>query len=217
MTLETQFHSTFFLFQYQRPILSSASNTMMQLDCESQRRVFTTTEMSNGPHQSRAQPALPPSAPSQVCTHSHAPGKGWHHETQCKANSAATWKTLSPQELSCVPHQNQPCCDSWLSHRREPSWPLGHCGWPPLSAAFLLQGIRADSPQEYHSRTQLSVHEWGFKAGIPKWWCWLCKPFLPRIFVSECGLTPFQTYLPGIPGKGLCCCDMPGKSHICSR
>lgn len=138
MALETQFHSTFFLFQYQRPVLSSASNTTTQLDCESQRKVFTTTEISNGPHQSTAQPALPASAPSQGCTHSHAPGKGWHHEAQCKASSAATsWRTLSPRGLSCVPLQNQPCCDSWLSHMRGvhimASWSLWVC---PFSCIY---------------------------------------------------------------------------------
>lgn len=53
---------------------------------------------------------------------------------------------------------------------------------------------RTDSPQAYHNRSQLSVHEWGFHAGIPKWGCPLCKASLPRIFVSECGFTPFTLF-----------------------
>ncbi|TRZ20577.1 hypothetical protein HGM15179_006544 [Zosterops borbonicus] len=54
------FLATVKALQYERPILSSASNTMMQMDYESQRKMFTTTEMNNGPHQNRAQQSSDP-------------------------------------------------------------------------------------------------------------------------------------------------------------
>lgn len=49
--------------------------------------------------------ALTPSAPSQVCTHSHAPGKGWHHETrvQSKQCSHLLEDIKSPRVVWCSP------------------------------------------------------------------------------------------------------------------
>lgn len=137
--------SQHFLFQYERPIMSSASNTTMQLDYESQRKMFTTTKMNNGPHESRVQPALTASAPSQVCTHSHAPGKGWHHATPVQSKQCShLLGTLSSQGLSCVPLQNQPCCDSRLPYMTEVCiMTLCHFGCPPLSAAFIFRDIKA--------------------------------------------------------------------------
>lgn len=79
------------------------------------------------------------------------------------------------------------------------------------------KGCRTDSHQEYHNKSQVSVHVWVFKAGIPKWRYPLCKPSLPRIFVSERRLTPSTLICQVFLGKGcavVTCPEKPTFAHV---
>lgn len=147
------------------------------------------------------------SAPSQVCTHSHAPGKGWHHEAQVQSKQCSHLleDIKSPRVVLCFLLKSTLL---WFSYEKSLHRGLFVIvGVIPfqLQLFFRVSKLgkvcRTDSPQAYHNRSQLSVHEWGFQAGIPKWGCPLCKASLPRIFVSECGFTLFRVICQVFLGK----------------
>lgn len=104
-------HSSAF-FQFERPLLSSASNACFGLWCSCAMKIEgrCLSQLRHATASTRAGRSLPwhpltSTTSTHACTHTCAPGKGWHHETwvQSKQCSHFPENARSQRGVLCSP------------------------------------------------------------------------------------------------------------------